>query len=230
MHIFIGTSTPEHAPAERVLEHTIRRFQPDATITWMDHARPHPIGQWVDWKIGRERHETGKIRPPRSWYTNFTCFRFAIPELMNFTGEALYLDVDMACLRDPALILEMRREKGIPVFGASSDVLAFDCSKFAGQKWWPSVAQMRKSGWRMHQYIALLQEHSFYVPRKRGAPGCFESCDGEHYKPGETIIFHWTHVETQPWKPYPDTYNHPEEHPNQVAREMWERLNSEATS
>lgn len=225
LNVFVGTSTPEHTPAERALEHTLRKHCGDEVkIVFMDNFRSDP--RWQGWNIGRPFRLVAKARPSGGWYTDFTCFRFSIPEAMNFEGRALYLDVDMLCLRDPQIIMDTLDEPGAaPIAGASLDVMAIDCAWFAGKKWWPSIEQMKASGWRLHQYGQLLESHGAMTFRHRH----LESFDGVALTK-ETVILHYTSIETQPWKPYPHIFDHPETHPNERAQKEWDRVQAEMSN
>ena len=74
----------------------------------------------------------------QGWGTPFTCYRYAVPELCNFKGRAIYTDVDMINFRD---IYHLWRTdlKGKP-FGMVWDSLQMNDAKYKGtpqeRGWW----------------------------------------------------------------------------------------------
>ena len=76
IRIFIGTDGDFHQDAEKVIEYSIRKN----------------TEQEVDLNFIRPGYKNG--------VTGFTNHRFIIPELCNYEGYAIYLDVDMLVLGD----------------------------------------------------------------------------------------------------------------------------------
>ena len=74
----------------------------------------------------------------KGWGTPFTCFRYAVAEMCNFKGRAIYTDVDMINFRD---IYDLWKTdlKGKP-FGMVWDSLQRNDLKYTGTKdergWW----------------------------------------------------------------------------------------------
>lgn len=86
--VFVGTDQ-RMGPAERALERSIRAHSGiPAELNWMRAGQ----GQFGGWHMRRraERPYSGS-----GWPTEFTPFRFAVPELAGFKGRAIYLDADM---------------------------------------------------------------------------------------------------------------------------------------
>ena len=88
IRIFIGTSSNnEDSDAEMVLEYTLKKNTTHPLeITWM--RQTHDTDSiWGGWETDR-------------WSTPFSGFRWAIPEACDFSGRAIYMDVDQLNLRD----------------------------------------------------------------------------------------------------------------------------------
>jgi len=82
IRIFVGTSEYEDKWIERILVYTLlKNTDRELDITFM---RP---SMFKDWNTN-------------GWGTPFTCFRYAIPEMCNFKGRAIYMDCDQMNFRD----------------------------------------------------------------------------------------------------------------------------------
>jgi lipopolysaccharide biosynthesis glycosyltransferase len=83
LKIFIGSSSNnEDAAIESIYEYTLRKNSSiDLDITWMRQSNDFS-SIWSGWNTAK-------------WFTPFSGFRWAIPEICNFKGRALYTDVDM---------------------------------------------------------------------------------------------------------------------------------------
>ena len=86
IRVFVGTDSDVHQDAEKVLEYSIRKN----TAEEVDLVFMHP-----GWK---------------SVPTGFSTHRYMIPELCNWEGYAIFLDVDMLVLGDLAELMEYRVE------------------------------------------------------------------------------------------------------------------------
>ena len=86
VRIFVGTSEYEDKWIERILVYSLHQnTDRKLDITFL---RP---SMFKDWNTN-------------GWGTPFTCFRYAIPEMCNFTGRAIYMDVDQMNLRDIGML------------------------------------------------------------------------------------------------------------------------------
>ncbi len=84
--IFVGTSETEDTWIEKVLAYSLaENTDRELEITWM---RPSMFPDWNK----------------EGWGTPFTCFRYAVPELCNFEGRAIYMDCDQMNLRDIGML------------------------------------------------------------------------------------------------------------------------------
>lgn len=223
---FIATDT-RMIRAEKVIEYSARKNSPDddIDITWMRAGDP-------DWKICDGHHEgctcwnigrKDSVGPysGRGWATQFTCFRWAIPELCGFKGRAIYSDVDMVVLRPMSelLTLEMNGKHCLWI-GHKCCVLLMDCAKF-DVPWWPKIAEMKPSGWQIDHYRSLLMKHNGFGEMSS------DWNEMRKLKPS-TGIFHYTDMRTQPWRPYPDHFNYRQPHISPEAVKLWHRLEVEA--
>ena len=92
IRIFVGTSEYEDKWIEKILAWTLHQnTDRKLEITFM---RP---SMFPDWNTD-------------GWGTPFTCFRYAIPELCNFEGRAIYMDVDQMNFRDIGMLYDTALE------------------------------------------------------------------------------------------------------------------------
>ena len=120
IRLFVGTSENHDTSIEKIYLYSIlKNTNSKVEVTWL---RPSMFPDW--------RRE--------GWGTPFTCFRYAIPELCNFKGRALYTDCDMINFRD---IADLWRTdlKGKP-FGMVWDALQMNNEKWVNtdqeRGWW----------------------------------------------------------------------------------------------
>lgn len=84
INIFVGTSDFEDTFIERILVYTLQKnTSEELNIRFL---RPRDFPHW----------------DRSTWGTPFTCFRYAVPELMGYKGKAIYMDVDQTNFRDIA--------------------------------------------------------------------------------------------------------------------------------
>ena len=209
--IFIG-SEPGNQDAEMVLEWSIKNTTSGPyEIIWMSDGIPCSI--WQHWNKGRSsRSQNTKD----GWKTNFSAFRWAIPELCNFEGRAIYLDVDQILLKDIRQMWELPMNdcSYLSIRPERTDVMLLDCSKF-NQSWWPSLKKMKPSGRSQKGYRVLVEKYTKVGP----LDGIYNCLDGIGYNE-DTRLVHYTEMNTQPWCPFPDTITY-KVHPNEMMRELW---------
>lgn len=218
IYIYVGTD-PHMRKGEVALEHSIRKYASrPIQIVWMNFAKG---GIWANWDIGRSR---GIPYSGTGWATDFTCFRFAIPEANNFEGRAIYLDVDMLLLRDINELFTLSMDKPVMVTPRGYDVMLYDCAAFKDKKWWPSIKDMKTNHWMINDYNKVLQEHGMI---SSNLPLIWNCLDGDGYDPEKTGLIHFTDMHTQPWKPYPDRFKYPP-HPRPDMVELFWKYYEEA--
>lgn len=215
IRVFIGHGGEPDAPAMRVLRHSILAH---ASLPVELHALPLE----PKWKA-----QPDYPKQPGCWYTCFTAKRFAIPELCEFRGRAIYLDVDMALVSDIAELWNRATRAPWTCHGVRTDVSLIDCHAFAGKPWWPSIATMQESGWGMNQYRTLLHRQGFID----GSLGKEWDCVRSQDLPTAKLV-HWTQMNGgQPWRPWPSVFDYPTTYPYCVDHdlgELWWRLHREA--
>lgn len=214
VRVFVGTE-PRMEKAEIALEASIREHTAGPVeIVWMDYGRG---GLWAGWNVGRRR---GRISAElaEGWATEFSGFRYAIPEAAGFSGRAIYLDVDMIALRDLRELFETPLTKPVLMTPHCSAAMLFDCSHFADKAWWPRVEWMKLSGWGISEYHRLLKENGAIGP----LDGRWNCHDGEGFQSGVTGVLHFTRRRTQPWRPYPEVFDY-KDHPDKQMEALWWR-------
>jgi len=224
IRIFVGTDS-RMGKAETVLEHSLKKHSSEPiNIHWM---RAEDLGFEIGnesgkWNIGRK---AGKPYTSPGWATDFTCFRFAVPELCGFEGKAMYLDADMYVRRDIAELWNTPTTRGYSCVGPRTDVAVLRCDRFTFPEW-PSLGQIKRSAWKIGDYCKLLQKYGQY---ELGAlPNKWDCLDGKGYHPEKTALVHFTNMRTQPWKPWPESFNYPPHPCKAVVDEFWS-LYKEAT-
>ncbi len=219
IHVYIGTDQ-RSAKIERVLEHSIHKNTTGPVeIHWMRAGDPG----FCDWT-----NQCSQPHPPHGWATPFTCFRYAIPELHGFKDEkVIYLDSDMIVLGDLAELVEGPQRRPWRTRSLKrTDVSVIHCLPFrraVEDKWWPSIEKMKSKGVmgaRMRQRLAEHDFIEFTIPHE------WDHMD--RYQPGETKLIHFTDMKTQPWKPWPERFSYPKEHPNKVVHTAYEQWVAEA--
>ena len=215
VRVFIG-SDPAQRKAEIALEHGIRKYtRGPVEIVWMDFWRGGP---WGEWDIGRERGRIPSGDGP-GWSTEFSCYRFALPEAAGFRGRAIYLESSMLVLGDLRKLFELPMSKPWLTTREPFAAGLVDCARFADESWWPRIQAMRRSRFDVGDYVARLREHDALDER---LPESWTSVDGEGYGPASTRILHFSNPRTQPWMPHPDRIRY-EPHPREDLVELWWR-------
>lgn len=219
--LFIG-SEPRMWLGAAVLKYTINKY---ASVPVEIHEMDYSLedSAWHDWRIGREpgvpalrdrNPETGEL----VWFTDFTCFRWAVPERCGFKGRAIYNDVDQIYLGDVKELwdLDMEGKALLSLTVNETSVLLMDCEKFANLDWWPSIQEMKDSNWGIKHYIKLLWENDMYG----SLPTKWNCLDGRGYTENWTRLLHYTDMSGQPWRPYPDRLNY-RRHSVPITEEFW---------
>jgi hypothetical protein len=200
--IFIGTE-PRQWIAEAVLRFSIERHASVATeIVSMDYTRG---GIWGGWDIGRRRGARPKVRAREDgravWFTDFTNYRWAIPEASGFKGRAIYMDVDQLVIGDVRELWELPMAAPIlSLTPGETSVMLFDCERMGQLQGWPTVAQMKDLGWGLRQYIKLLDGMGAFA----ALPPEWNCLDGLGFSVTGSRLIHYTNMATQPWRPYPE--------------------------
>jgi hypothetical protein len=187
VRIFLG-SEPAQARAERVFLWSVMR--------WRDPARAYEVHLMKDLK-GFDRS---------GWKTGFTNYRYAIPALAGNHGRAIYNDVDQIYLADPAEMfdLDMKGAGILCITERDNSVTLIDCDVMAS-RW--RIEEARK-GLRHKHFRDAAYDNGLWGR----LPGEWNARD-EEFEAGKSKCFHFTTLQTQPWRPFPDQLRyqpHPE--------------------
>ena len=171
---------------------------------------PHWAGYW---NRGRE-----DMRPKTGGHsTNFTVFRWTIPEAAGYSGRAIYLDADITIHGD---IWELY---SFDLRGACCSirkgVIVFDCEhSFWRSRSWPKIEEMRPSGWDMRDYRQRINDHNAALPL---FPVEWDVLDGKEMDPFRAKLNHYTTMAQQPYHPFPDRFRYPKRHPVNRCDRIW---------
>ena len=134
--------------------------------------------------------------------TPFSFQRFIIPEVMNWSGRAIYLDSDMQVFKD------MRELWTLPMKGAQ--LLAVKEPVETGRR--PQFSVMLLDcgalNWKIKDIVESLDDHRLtyenLMYEMRVATRIVAAIDPswnslERYEPGHTALLHYTDMDTQPW-------------------------------
>ena len=212
---YIATDGTAMAKAEAALVHSIGL---NCSVPWgfvfMDESREDSV--WHDWNN-------------MEWFTKFSNFRWAIPEVHGFAGRAVYMDVDQIVLKDPKELfeLEIPEDKAwLSIDPIRTDVMVFDCAKFKDLDNWLSIEEMKKSSDQVGHYSDRILHLWHSLPQKWCCnDGGIMSDQGnkfqtEEYSEEKTCLLHYTQMNWQPWKPYPDQFSYPP-HPHARIESIW---------
>lgn len=217
------------AGAELVLEHSLRKHSSlPVDITWMRAgAKDDPLtapgfavseGPEADcWMLGRPIDQAW---PKRGHGTPFSPFRMAVPELCEFQGKAIYLDVDMLLLGDIAELWRWPQKAPYLCNGQGrTEVALIECFAFSPLTW-PSIDRMQTSFIPLVQLRAELRRMDYL---DETLPWTWNSCDV--CLPDARLI-HYTSVPHQPYKPY--TTVRYKDHPEPALAKLWHETHREA--
>ncbi len=200
IRLFVGTDIYQRAAgAERVVENSIARHTTrDVQIEWMRQGSPN-------WSWGGQSH---------GWCTPFSMFRWAIPEFCDFKGRAIYIDADMAIMRDLAELWDHPLPKGCPGayagrMSSKADVILWHCDNVPqtkGDSWSRTPSTTSPIG-DYDGRQSMAREHGARCLFKSKLPAYWDHRDMV-VKEGEdrTGILHWTKLSCQPYHPYPHAY------------------------
>ncbi|MCC9609595.1 hypothetical protein LOC68_04430 [Blastopirellula sp. JC732] len=138
--------------------------------------------------------------------TEFSNYRFLIPEICNYEGRAIFLDSDMICLTDIAeffdqpmnghdMLAKAEAYQGESCWGMSQ--ILFDCSKcrFDMEQIFRDMDAGAYTNTEFHQMKpAFLAKHPYNLGAYDNNWNVFDHCDEK------TKLIHYTNLGTQPWK------------------------------
>jgi hypothetical protein len=178
IRVFVGTHK-SHKDAEKVLEYSIRKnTTQDVDLTFM---RP------------------GWETPP----TGFSSHRYLIPQMCNFKGYAIYLDVDMLVLGDLAELLSYKQAGKWAICKTNrksrkahnrDEVAVIDCSAAKDKLPNEKLLKTRQGKDIAKQALAGGGYYAKVIPEK--------VWNARTLSP-ESKLIHYTNLRTQPWHPNP---------------------------
>lgn len=180
VRIFVGTEAAQFR-AERVFVWSIAKVR--------DPARRYEIYLLKDLP-GFDR---------RWWLTGFTAYRFAVPELAEGTGRAIYNDADQIYLADPAELFDTAMQgHGLrSIHPRDTSVMLIDCARMVRVWTLAGARSLRRK---------RLEAKALAVSGLWGElDAAWNARDGE-YVPGQSRLVHFTTLQTQPWLPFPEDY------------------------
>lgn len=192
IRVFVGCASGDDIESQVVLEYTLRKHcSQEVEITWMAQSRD-PESPFYGWRTER-------------WSTPFSGFRWAVPDLCNFEGKAIYLDSDMIVMDDIAKLWEQEFKPGKVVLAKGGQhawrfcVSLWDCAAVRGDI--PSIAEMQKNPAAHQSMIAYFANSGLVQPFE----GNWNCIDGETFSSLENPaikIIHYSAEHTQPHLKY----------------------------
>lgn len=183
--IFIGTSPGnDDKDAETVLEYTLRKncSEPLEIIFMRNNSDPENFFSGFN---------------DREWKTPFSYLRLAIPEYCNFSGRAIYMDVDQVNFKDISLLFNMDLQgKSVALREGDlvSCVMVMDCEKLKERI--PPVKELKsKSADELKSIVNSLSSDCVTYDKR------WNSWDGWMERSANIWHLHFTELETQPWAP-----------------------------
>jgi hypothetical protein len=142
--------------------------------------------------------------------TEFSNYRFLIPEIGNYQGKAIWLDSDMICLSDIGDLFDtpmngcdfLAKREAYTDQGWGLSVMLIDCEKcrFDLEGFFDEIDQNLYTYTDLHEMRpAFLSRHPYTIGELDPHWNIFDFHDAN------TQLIHYTNLLTQPWK-YP---NHP---------------------
>jgi lipopolysaccharide biosynthesis glycosyltransferase len=142
--------------------------------------------------------------------TEFSLYRYLIPELCSFSGRALYLDSDMICLQDIGGLFDVdvagydfmaKREyadrDGEKMWGLSVMLINCERSRFPLEKIFEEIDRGLYTYTEFSQMgKKFLAHHPYQIGEIDPSWNVFDHADPN------TRLIHYTNLSTQPWK-YP---------------------------
>lgn len=165
------------------------------------------------WNRGRDH-----MRPYAGGHgTNFTVFRWTVPEAAGYAGRAIYIDADITVHGDIWDLYSF--DLGGACCSIRRGVILFDCEHpFWRSPHWLKVEEMRPSGLGIKDYLRKIAENNEALPL---FPVEWDVLDGTEMSPYEAKLNHYTRMSKQPYHPFPDRFGYPKQHPVKDCDKIW---------
>lgn len=138
-----------------------------------------------------------------AWATPFSGLRWAVPELCNFQGRAIYMDSDFLVLSDIAELWRQEFKPGKVVLAKGGGnwrlcMSLWDCA--AAKKYMMPIKDLKRKS-STHQTMAgRFNSHSGIVEPFKGDWNCLDARSGENLEAVKAL--HYTRMTTQPQLKY----------------------------
>jgi hypothetical protein len=192
IRLFVGTSpNGEDYEAEAVLLHSVlSQCSLPVDVTWMRQAATGPYSGW----------KNDSARTP------FSHFRWSPPALCDFSGRAIYCDVDFIVRADlaelwtqdiPGVLLARTSKK--PGGKVKTCCMLFDCAKANGHI--PTLAELRQMPDPQGHLSKRVQVDGLAAPYV-GDWNCIDVAGYEDIHDPRIKAIHYSRMEHQPHLPY----------------------------
>ncbi|WP_353166398.1 glycosyltransferase [Acinetobacter sp.] len=191
--IFVGCD-PNNCDLEQmmVLDYSIRKnTQHPVEITWMQlsHDANSP---WFSDQTNLLGWRTEK------WATPFSGFRWAIPELCNFEGRAIYMDADVIVLTDIAELWNTSFDQGAMVIAKGGKSTARLCTCVwnceIAKNYLPKLHQLKADPDGHKKLMKLIKDNPQLIQNYTNSYNCI---DGEELPIKDIKILHYSDMGTQ---------------------------------
>lgn len=203
--IFVGTSSNgEDALAEKTLEYSLKKHSSEELEVIFMRNNDSYLGTFNS----------------NGWATPFTNLRWTIPEYCNFTGKAIYMDVDQLNLKDISELYHIDLQ-GKP-FASREDrlcVMVIDCAAMKPLLQPISVIKNTPTYGNNIYWEIVKKSHHF--------DSRWNCLDGEDRPISDIWHLHFTSMPTQPWKPS-WFRGIPKQHWRQDLVDLWNQYRIEA--
>lgn len=153
----------EDIESQAVLEYTLRKYaSEEVEITWMQLSRDPNNAFYCD-------PEKGEGWKTKGWATPFSGFRWAVPNLFNYEGRAIYMDSDFIVRADIAELNKQEMKKGVICIasgGMRFDCVVWDCRAAMGIV--PGIAQLQADANSHSKTIGFFSDKQHYIQRYSG--------------------------------------------------------------
>lgn len=212
IQVYVASCT-NNRKAFKALEHSIRKnTDREVEIYCMYNGD----GVYRDWN-------------EENWGTAFTPYRWSVPERANFSGKAIYLDVDVVVQDDIGKLWDMEIPEGKVVVSLPGNysVVLFDCAKFRNLTSFRTMEELKTGacvpafGGIVNAYYADLADKTAPLPAE------WNCLDGKNCDWRTASLIHFTRKDTQPWRPYADKHEY-KAHEIPELEQLWWSLYQEA--
>ena len=213
VRVYVG-SDERGGRGEAVIRHGLQKYAScPVQVIVMEPNTVEPPYWGGDWNRGRDH-----MRPYADGHrTNFTVFRWTVPEAAGHRGRAIYVDADVTIHGD---IWELYSfDLGGGCCSIREGMIVFDCGHpFWRSPYWPKIEEMRPSGWGKRDYKSRISERNEALPL---FPVEWDVLEGREMDPNKAKLNHYTRMGTQPYHPFPDRFAYPKRHPVRSCDKIW---------